>query len=124
MKGYKIAYFSLEMTKKEIITRLLSAEARVDGKRLKGGFTTNEEWAKVQEALPKLHLKIFIDDTSELNTLELRAKARRLKHDHEIDMVMVDYLQLLRGEGSFERRDLEVGHVSRLKVKRILSCRI
>jgi len=113
MKGYKIAYFSLEMTKKEIITRLLSAESRVEGKRLKGGFTTNEEWVRVQEALPKLHLKIFIDDTSELNTLELRAKARRLKHDHEIDMVMVDYLQLLRGEGSFERRDLEVAHVSR-----------
>jgi replicative DNA helicase len=113
LKGYKIAFFSLEMTKMEIITRLISIESRVDGQKLKSGRTTNEEWKRVVESLDKLKVKLFIDDTSEMNVLELRAKARRLKHEEDIDMVMVDYLQLLKGEGSYERRDLEVAHVSR-----------
>lgn len=113
LKGYKIAFFSLEMTKMEIITRLISIEARVDGQKLKSGKTTNEEWARVVNCLDKLKVKLYIDDTSEMNVLELRAKARRLKHESDIDMVMVDYLQLLKGEGSYERRDLEVAHVSR-----------
>ncbi len=113
MQNYKVAFFSLEMTKNEIITRLISSESRVDGQRLKSGKTSNEEWARVGQALERLKIKLFIDDTSELNVLELRAKARRLKHENDIDMVMVDYLQLLKGEGSYERRDLEVAHVSR-----------
>ncbi|MEI7484029.1 MAG: replicative DNA helicase [Ignavibacteriota bacterium] len=113
LKGYKIAFFSLEMTKMEIITRLISIEARVDGQKLKSGRTSNEEWARVVNCLDKLKVKLFIDDTSEMNVLELRAKARRLKYEEDIDMVVVDYLQLLKGEGSYERRDLEVAHVSR-----------
>jgi len=113
MKGYKIAFFSLEMTKMEIITRLISLESRVDGQKLKSGRTSNEEWARVVNSLEKLKVKIYIDDTSEMNVLELRAKARRLKYENEIDMVIVDYLQLLKGEGNYERRDLEVAHVSR-----------
>jgi replicative DNA helicase len=113
MKGYKIAFFSLEMTKMEIITRLISLESRVDGQKLKSGRTSNEEWSRVVNSLEKLKVKLYIDDTSEMNVLELRAKARRLKHENDIDMVMVDYLQLLKGEGSYERRDLEVAHVSR-----------
>lgn len=113
MKGYKIAFFSLEMTKMEIITRLISMESLVDGQKLKSGRTTNEEWNRVAKSLERLKVKMFIDDTSEMNVLELRAKARRLKHEHDIDMVVVDYLQLLKGEGSYERRDLEVAHVSR-----------
>jgi replicative DNA helicase len=113
LKGFKIAFFSLEMTKMEIITRLISIESRVDGQKLKSGRTTNEEWKRVVDSLDKLKVKLFIDDTSEMNVLELRAKARRLKHEEDIDMVMVDYLQLLKGEGSYERRDLEVAHVSR-----------
>lgn len=112
-KGYKVAFFSLEMTKMEIITRLISIESRVDGQKLKSGRTSNEEWARVVNSLDKLKVKMFIDDTSEMNVLELRAKARRLKHEHHIDMVVVDYLQLLKGEGQYERRDLEVAHVSR-----------
>ena len=112
-EGYKIAYFSLEMTKMEIITRLLSGEARVDGLKLKSGKTSEAEWSRVAHALSNLKIKLFIDDTSEMNVLELRAKARRLKHEHDIDMVIVDYLQLLKGESNYERRDLEVAHVSR-----------
>lgn len=112
-KGYKVAFFSLEMTKMEIISRLISIESRVDGQKLKSGRTSNEEWARVVNSLEKLKVKMYIDDTSEMNVLELRAKARRLKHEHDIDMVVVDYLQLLKGEGQYERRDLEVAHVSR-----------
>ncbi len=113
LRGYKIAFFSLEMTKNEIITRLISIEALVDGQKLKSGRTTNEEWSKVVNSLERLKVKMYIDDTSEMNVLELRAKARTLKHKFDIDMVVVDYLQLLKGEGSYERRDLEVAHVSR-----------
>lgn len=113
LKGFKVAFFSLEMTKMEIITRLISIESLVDGQKLKSGRTNNEEWSRVVHSLEKLKVKMYIDDTSEMNVLELRAKARRLKHEHDIDMVVVDYLQLLKGEGSYERRDLEVAHVSR-----------
>jgi replicative DNA helicase len=113
LQKYKIAFFSLEMTKNEIITRLISSESRVDAQKLKSGKTSDEEWGRVFQALDRLKIKLFIDDTSEMNVLELRAKARRLKHESDIDMVVVDYLQLLKGEGAYERRDLEVAHVSR-----------
>ena len=99
LKGYKVAFFSLEMTKMEIITRLISIESLVDGQKLKSGRTTDEEWKRVVHSLKKLKVEMYIDDTSEMNVLELRAKARRLKHEHNIDMVVVDYLQLLKGEG-------------------------
>lgn len=111
--GKNVAVFSLEMTMREIGTRLISSEARVDGTKLKNGKTTRDEWNRVALILPKLKLNIFIDDTSELTVLELRAKARRLKQEYGIDMILVDYLQLLRGQDYHERRDLEVAYVSR-----------
>ncbi len=103
LKGYKVAFFSLEMTKMEIITRLISIESLVDGQKLKSGRTTDDEWNRVVHSLKKLKVEMYIDDTSEMNVLELRAKARRLKHEHNIDMVVVDYLQLLKGEGSVRK---------------------
>ncbi|MCX6161707.1 MAG: replicative DNA helicase [Ignavibacteriae bacterium] len=108
-----VAFFSLEMTTREIGTRLISSEALVDGSKLKSGKTSQEEWSRVASAIPKLKLNLFIDDTSELSVLELRAKARRLKQEEGIDMIIVDYLQLLKGQENHERRDLEVAYVSR-----------
>ena len=109
-----ILIFSLEMTARELMIRLLSSEARVDGRRLKIGKTTNEEWSKIASNMPKLKSNLYIDDTSDLSILELRAKARRLKYEKGIDMIIVDYLQLLKGQDTnYERRDLEVAYVSR-----------
>lgn len=113
--GHKnILFFSLEMTVRELMIRLLASEARVDATRLKIGKTTNEEWNRIATNMTKLKTNLFIDDTSDLTILELRAKARRLKFEKGIDMIVVDYLQLLKGQDTrYERRDLEVAYVSR-----------
>ncbi|MBS1495223.1 MAG: replicative DNA helicase [Bacteroidetes bacterium] len=111
--GKKVAIFSLEMSYKELVYRLLASVLQVDGKKLKLGKLPNHEWQKVAEGFGKLKTDLYIDDSSELSILEIRAKARRLKHEHNIDMVVVDYLQLVRGQDDAERRDLEVAYVSR-----------
>jgi len=108
-----VAIFSLEMSFRELMLRLLAGEARVNGKKLKTGRSTNDEWKRVLHTYHKLKTNLFIDDTSELTILEIRAKARRLRKEQKIDMVIVDYLQLVRGTDDFERRDLEVAYVSR-----------
>jgi replicative DNA helicase len=110
---HNVAIFSLEMTARELMIRLLASEAMVEGQKIKTGYTTKEEWSKIASTYERLKTNIYIDDSSELSILELRAKARRMKLDYGIDLVIVDYLQLIRGNESFERRDLEVGYVSR-----------
>lgn len=109
----KVAIFSLEMSYKELVYRLLASVLRVDGKKLKLGRLQGHEWDRVAQDFGKLKSDIFIDDSSELSILEIRAKARRLKYEHNIDMVVVDYLQLVKGQDDAERRDLEVAYVSR-----------
>ncbi|MBL7129451.1 MAG: replicative DNA helicase [Ignavibacteria bacterium] len=112
-KNKSVVFFSLEMSFRELILRLLASEASVDGKLLKSGKSPSQEWERVQATYHKLKGNFFIDDSSELSVLELRAKARRLKREHGIDMVIVDYLQLVKGQDNAERRDLEVAYVSR-----------
>lgn len=111
--GKSVAIFSLEMSFRELLLRLLAGEARVDGKKLKTGKSRVEEWNRVLQTYHNLKTNLYIDDTSELTILEIRAKARRLKMDYGIDMIVVDYLQLVRGPENSERRDLEVAYVSR-----------
>ncbi|MCX6165103.1 MAG: DnaB-like helicase C-terminal domain-containing protein, partial [Ignavibacteriae bacterium] len=96
-----------------LLIRMLSSEARVDNTKLKTGRATDVEWNRVASNFHKLKTNIYIDDSSELSVLELRAKARRIKQEFGIDMIIVDYLQLIRGLSSHERRDLEVAYVSR-----------
>jgi replicative DNA helicase len=109
-----VLIFSLEMTVRELMIRMLASEARVDATRLKIGRTSNEEWTRIANNFTKLKSNIYIDDSSDLSILELRAKARRFKYEFGIDMIVVDYLQLLRGlDTRYERRDLEVAYVSR-----------
>ena len=109
-----ILIFSLEMTVRELMIRLLASEARVDATRLKIGRTSNDEWNRIANNFPKLKSNLYIDDSSDLSILELRAKARRFKYEYGIDMIIVDYLQLLKGlDTKYERRDLEVAYVSR-----------
>lgn len=111
--GKSVAIFSLEMTTRELLIRMLSGESRVDNLKLKTGRASEAEWNRVASNFHKLKTNIYIDDTSELSVLELRAKARRIKQEFGIDMIIVDYLQLIRGLTTHERRDLEVAYVSR-----------
>lgn len=111
--GKTVAIFSLEMSFRELLLRLLAGEARVDGTKLKTGRSTPDEWKRVLHNYHKLKTNLYIDDTSELTILEIRAKARRMKMDYGVDMIIIDYLQLVRGPENSERRDLEVAYVSR-----------
>jgi len=109
----KVAIFSIEMSYKELLLRLISAETGVNARHLKTGKVSSEDWENVAKNYHRLKTELFIDDSSELSVLELRAKARRLHYDKKLDLVIVDYLQLVKGQDNPERRDLEVAYVSR-----------
>jgi len=113
-----VAIFSLEMSKEQLSMRLLCSEARIDSSRLRGGFFSMEDWRKLTDAAGVLSdTSIFIDDTPDISAMEIRAKARRLKMEKDIGLVIIDYLQLMKGRMSAERRDLEISEISRsLKV--------
>jgi replicative DNA helicase len=109
-----VALFSLEMSKEQLSMRMLCAEARVDSHRLRGGFLSNEDWTNLTQAASVLsEAPIFIDDSPDLNSLDIRAKARRLKMDNKLGLIIIDYLQLMQGRRNIERRDLEISEISR-----------
>ena len=109
-----VGLFSLEMSKEQLFLRLLTSEARIDAHRLRGGFLGERDWGKLSQAIGTLsEAKIFIDDTPSIGVLEMRAKCRRLKAEHGLHMVVVDYIQLMQGRGRFENRTLEVASISR-----------
>jgi replicative DNA helicase len=109
-----VAVFSLEMSKEQLSMRLLCSEARIDSSRLRGGFFSMEDWRKLTDAAGVLSdSSIFIDDTPDISAMEIRAKARRLKMEKDIGLVIIDYLQLMKGRMSAERRDLEISEISR-----------
>ncbi len=110
----KIAYFSLEMSKEELIDRLLVSQADIDAWRLKTGRLSEEDFTKLSDAMGLLaDTQIFIDDTPGITVLELRTKARRLMAERGIDFVVVDYLQLMHGSGVYkDNRVLEIGEIS------------
>jgi len=110
-----VAIFSLEMSKEQLVMRMLCSESMVDSARVRKGFIGKEDWPKLTSAAGRLaDAPIFIDDSSALTVLEIRAKARRLKMEHGgIGLVVVDYLQLMRSRGNFERREQEISEISR-----------
>ena len=110
-----VAIFSLEMSKEQLVMRMLCSESMVDSARVRKGFIGKEDWPKLTSAAGRLaDAPIFIDDSSALTVLEIRAKARRLKMEHGgISLVVVDYLQLMRSRGNFERREQEISEISR-----------
>jgi replicative DNA helicase len=109
-----IAIFSLEMSEQQLIIRLLSSEARVNAHLLRTGKLADDQWAKLSRNAGRLsEAKIFIDDSATLSILELRAKARRLKAEQNIGMIVVDYLQLIQGPKSAESREREISTISR-----------
>jgi replicative DNA helicase len=109
-----VAIFSLEMAKEQLAFRMLCSEAMVNSSSIRKGFIQKEDWHKLTAAASRLTgAPIFIDDSSGITVLELRAKARRLKREHGLSLVIVDYLQLMRSRGSFERREQEISDISR-----------
>ncbi len=112
--GRSVGMFSLEMSKEQLFMRMLTSEARVDAHRFRGGFLGEQDYARLVDAFGRLHdAKVFIDDTPSVGILEMRAKARRLKLEHGLDMLIIDYLQLMQGRGRFENRQQELSSISR-----------
>jgi len=120
-KSIPVVVFSLEMSKEQLAMRMLCSEAKVDAHRLRGGFLGETDWPKLTRAAGMLsEAPIFIDDTPALSLLEMRAKSRRLMADHKLGLVIVDYLQLMRGRGlyhrgrtSMETREQEISEITR-----------
>lgn len=109
-----VVIFSLEMSKEQLSMRMLSSEARVDSSRMRKGFISQDDWIKITDAAGILsEAPIFIDDAPDINVMEIRAKSRRLKLEQDIGLIIVDYLQLMKGPISAERRDLEISEISR-----------
>src|SRR5574337_441707 len=106
--------FSLEMSKEQVVQRLLSSEAEVDSNRIRTGWLRESDWPKLTNAAGHLsEAPIFIDDSAALSVIELRAKARRLKAEQNIGMVVIDYLQLISGRSRSENRQQEVSDICR-----------
>ena len=109
-----VAFFSLEMGREQLVQRILCRQAQVNMHLLRTGKLSQRDYPKLSLAVgPISDSKIFIDDHPSLNILELRAKCRRLKAQQGLDMVMVDYLQLMQGAGRMENRQQEISQISR-----------
>jgi len=109
-----VAVFSLEMSKEQLVMRLLSSAGRIDSQRIRTGKLQEGDWKKLTRAVGMLsEAPIFIDDTPAISVLEMRAKVRRLAAQHDIGLIIVDYLQLMRGRGPIENRTQEISEISR-----------
>lgn len=113
-----VGIFSLEMSAQQLVTRLLCAEARVDSHRVRSGRLSKRDWSELTKAMSRLsQAHMFIDDTPGVSIMEMRSKARRLKAEHDLDLLIVDYMQLMSGKGAdshrFESREKEIAHISR-----------
>lgn len=113
-KGKSVAVFSLEMPKEQIAMRSLCSDARVNMQRARSGSLRPEDWMRLAKALvPMASMRMFIDDTSSLSPSQLRSRCRRLMMDKGLDLIVVDYLQLMSADGRVENRQLEVSEISR-----------
>jgi replicative DNA helicase len=113
-KPFTVAIFSLEMSKEQLCMRLLSAAGHLDMHRIRTGHLNKDEWQHLTTAASALHeSKIFIDDTPAISVLEMGAKIRRLRVEDGLDLVVVDYLQLMSGSGDAENRQQEISNISR-----------
>ncbi|NLE64419.1 MAG: replicative DNA helicase [Elusimicrobia bacterium] len=113
-RGMGVAFFSLEMSKEQVVMRMLCSQARVDASKVRTGMLAAPDWPLLTRAADKLSkIKFFVDDTPAISPLELRAKARRLKASEDIRLIVVDYLQLMRGSVRSENRQQEISEISR-----------
>ena len=113
-EGRRVGVFSLEMSREQLFLRMLTGQARVDAHRLRTGRLGREEWSRLTAAFGELAgYPISIDDTAGITVLEMRAKSRRLKMEQGLDLLIIDYLQLMRSRGRFENRNQEISEMSR-----------
>jgi len=109
-----LAIFSLEMSKEQLVQRMLCSHARVDAHKVRTGYLATSDWPRLTAAAGKLsEAPIFIDDTPAISVMELRAKARRLKSHQDIKLIILDYMQLMRGTAGIENRQQEISEISR-----------
>ncbi|MGH9339167.1 MAG: replicative DNA helicase [Acidobacteriota bacterium] len=114
-----VGVFSLEMSSQQLVNRLLCSEARVDSHKVRSGYLSKEDWKNLAKGMAKLsQARLFIDDTPGITIVEMRSKARRLKVEHGLDLLIVDYLQLMSGTSNgsrlrFENRQQEISSISR-----------
>lgn len=114
VEGTGVAVFSLEMSKEQLVMRLLSSVGRIDSQRIRTGKLHDEDWPKLSRAVGMLtEAPIYIDDTPAISVLDMRAKVRRLAAQYDIGLIVVDYLQLMRGRSSTENRTQEISEISR-----------
>lgn len=112
--GQRVAFFSLEMSSEQLVQRLLASETGISQQRLRLGEIQDYEWPILMEAAGVLsEMMLFIDDTPAMSALELRTKARRLQAEHGLDLVIVDYLQLMRSDVRAENRVQEISYITR-----------
>ncbi len=110
----KVLVLSLEMSSQQIVQRMLCSEAKVDSQSVRTGYLTSSDWHRLTAAAGRLsEASIFIDDSPGLTVLEARAKARRMKAEHGLDLLVIDYLQLMRGRAAMESRQQEISEISR-----------
>lgn len=113
-RGAGVGFFSLEMSADQLAMRLLCSEAGVPSERMRSGFLTDQDWPNISRALGALsEVRLYIDDTPNIPIMDLRARARRMKAECGIDMLIVDYLQLMNTRGRTESRQQEIAEISR-----------
>ncbi len=115
-QGKTVGIFSLEMTREQLVERLLCSEARINLLRLRGGFlgADSDAWRRIMQAANRLQsAKILLNDTPAISVMELKAEARRMQAEHGLDLLIVDYLQLVEGGAKVEVREQEVAYISR-----------
>jgi replicative DNA helicase len=114
LKGFSAGFFSMEMSKEAIVIRMLCADALIDIKSVRTGYISERELERIRLSADKLsHAGIYIDETPALTLMEMKAKARRLKMEKHLDIVFIDYIQLMRTGGRFENRNQEMSFISR-----------
>ncbi|WP_041722010.1 replicative DNA helicase [Alkaliphilus metalliredigens] len=114
MDNASVAVFSLEMSKEQLMLRMLASESMVDLNKIKNGNLNEEEWSKIAQAMVPLSVaNLYFDDTPGISIMEMRSKCRRLKMEKGLDLVVIDYLQLMQGDGRIESRQQEISAISR-----------
>ncbi len=109
-----VAIFNLEMSKEQLVNRMLCSEAMIDSQRMRTGKLEDDDWQKIARSLgPLSEAPIYIDDNAGLSIMEMRAKCRRLKLEKNLGLVVIDYLQLMQGRGKSESRQQEISEISR-----------
>jgi replicative DNA helicase len=109
-----VAIFSLETNKEQLVQRMLCSEAQVDSSKLRSGYLTDADWPRLAEAMGRLsEAPIFVDDTANLSSIEMRAKARKLRAEHGLGLIIIDYIQLIQSYKRAENRTQEVSEIAR-----------